>query len=57
LASLKAGKRKCSTFVDGPYDLEGEKNGDYLPSLLIGRVVGILEPRFAEPMRIAGEVR
>jgi hypothetical protein len=54
VAAIIAGDKKCSTFVDGPYDLEGERNGDYLPSLLIGRVVGILEPRFAEPKRVAG---
>lgn len=57
LAAIISGDRKCSTFVDGPYDTEDQPNGWYLPSLLIGRVVGILEPRFAEPMRIAGEVR
>ena len=56
-AAIVNGSRKCSTFVDGPYDAEDQENGWYLPSLLIGRVVGILEPRFAEPMRHVGEVR
>lgn len=44
-------------FIDGPYPARGSKNGDYLPSLLIGRVVGILEPRFEEPKRLGSAVQ
>lgn len=43
-------------FADGPYATEGPHAGA-LSRKLVGRVVGILEPRFAEPMRTAGEVR
>jgi hypothetical protein len=42
-------------FVDGPFATEG-RNADALAEKLIGRVLGILEPRFAEPMRQIGEV-
>ena len=48
--------------IDGPYAHRdfphpGDPNADYLTSLLIGRVVGILEPTFEEPKRITGGVR
>jgi hypothetical protein len=50
-----------SGFVDGPYAHRdyphpGDPQADYLPSLLVGRVVGILEPSFEEPKRISGSV-
>jgi hypothetical protein len=50
-----------SGLVDGPYAHRdyphpGDPQADYLPSLLIGRVVGILEPSFEEPKRISGSV-
>lgn len=39
---------------DGPYASEGP-NAGYLPSKLLGRVVGILEPRFEEPRRLEAQ--
>lgn len=45
VAWLKAGR--SGGFVDGPYASEGERS-KYLPTKLVGRVVGILEPAFDE---------
>ncbi len=39
-------------WVDGPYATEGV-NAGYLKQRLRGRVVGILEPAFAEPLRLS----
>jgi hypothetical protein len=38
--------------ADGPYAMEGE-GLDYLCDKLVGQVVGILEPAFEEPKRLA----
>lgn len=47
---LSSGRR--GGWMDGPYATEGPGTG-YLASKLRGRVVGILEPSFAEPLRLA----
>jgi hypothetical protein len=39
-------------WVDGPYATEGA-NAGYLKHRLRGRVIGILEPDFAEPLRLS----
>lgn len=39
-------------WADGPYATEGPRAGS-LQKRLIGKVVGILEPSFAEPLRMA----
>ena len=49
--------RKPIYFSDGPICSENETGMAYLRDAIVGRIVGILEPRSAEPKRIAGEVR
>jgi hypothetical protein len=44
-------------FSDGPICSESASGMAYLRAAIVGRVIGILEPNFAEPMRQIGEVR
>lgn len=42
--------------LDGPYRTDGEQAA-YLPSILVGKVIGTLEPRFEEPKRLGSAVQ
>lgn len=48
-------ERRRIRFSDGPIDAASPSGMAYLRNMLVGRVVGLLAPSFAEPMRQIGQ--